>query len=340
MNRRAMSRHRTFIAGALVVLVVAAAIAVVVPGVLADPRSDSPLRPGPVRVVEAPVSVGDVTGQRAALTLHTVLRHDGNPTEDVSVRFRAVDSDSGLLVASKTVDVGTLRGEGETQVNGTLSLAREGGYRLEAVVYRNESRIDNLAREVRGMDALTPAYAESTLSFVDDPVLDPVAVSVDRVENDRTTLTLGGWLTATGPSEASDLTVTFVVRQAESNLVAARTDVPAGTLRKGRTEMVETTVSVPSEYNYYVDAVLTRDGVVVDTATGVVNLDPTRTVSRNVTRENVEFSAGDFAGGDDRSAATPSEHRRGAVDAQSPGFGAGVAVVALVAAGLLARRRR
>lgn len=336
-----MFRQRTFVAGALAVLVLTAAAAMVVPGVVADPRSDGPLRPGPVHVVETDVSVGTVSGQQAELTLHTILRHDGNPTEDVSVRFRAVDADSGLLVASKTVPVGTLSGEGETQVNGTLEVAREGGYRLEAVVYRNDSRVDSGTREVRGVDALKPAYATSNLSFVDDPVFEPIAVSVDDVENDRTTLSLGGWLTATGPNDANDLTVTFVVRQAESNLVAARTTVSAQSLQEGRTEMVETTVTVPSEYNYYVDAILTRDGVIVDTASGVVNLDPTKTISRNTTEEEVEFDAGDFADdGGNREEPTGTPYGERATEMDTPGFGAAVAVVALLGVALLARRRR
>jgi PGF-CTERM protein len=333
-----MDSYRVLAGGALLVLVVAALSAGLVPGALADPSAEGPLRPGPVRVVEAPVSHGSVTGQQAELTLHTVLRHDGNPTRNVTVRFRAIDSDSGLLVAERTVDVGTLSGESETQVDGTLTVAREGGYRLEAVVYRNGGRVDTFSREVRGMEALTPEYASSNVSFVEDPVLQPLSVAVADVSANRTSLSLGAWLTATGPNGADDLTVTFVVRQAESNLVAGRQSVSTSSLDEGRTEMVETTLSVPSGYNYYVDAILTRDGVVVDTAAGVVNLDPQRTLERNETREDVEFDVGDFdtGGGTDggRQEGTP------ATAEDSPGFGPLVAILALLSTGLLVRRRR
>jgi PGF-CTERM protein len=335
-----MDRERTFAGAALLVVGIALLGAVVAPGVLADPSDEGPIRPGHVEVADAAVSTGEVTGQTAELTLHTTLRHRGNPTENVSVRFRAIDSESGLLTAEKRVSVGTMTSDGEQEVSATLSVEREGGYQLEAVVYRNDTRVDTFARTVRGVSALTPGYAESNVSFTEDAVLDPISVSVVEATEDRTTLELGAWLTAAGPNQGDDLSVTFVVRQAESNVVASRTTVDAGDIREGRSKMVTTEVSVPSEYNYYIDAVLTRDGVIIDTATGVVNLDPTRTIDANQTEQEVEFDAGEFAD-------TPAEQERGeprATEAQTvaetPGFGPVVAVIALLGAVLLARWRR
>lgn len=335
-----MDRERTLAGAAVLVVGIALLGAVVAPGVLADPSDEGPIRPGRVDVVDTAVSTGEITGQTAELTLHTTIRHRGNPTENVSVRFRAIDSDSGLLEDEKRVSVGTMRSEGEQEVSATLTVEREGGYQLEAVVYRNDTRVDSLSRPVRGVSALTPRYAESNVSFNEDAVLDPIAVSVVEANEDRTTLELGAWLTATGPNQGNDLSVTFVVRQAESNVVASRTTVDAGDIREGRSKMVTTEVSVPSEYNYYIDAVLTRDGVIIDTATGVVNLDPTKTIDANQTEQEVEFDAGEFA---DTPAEEPEgEPRRTEAEtvAETPGFGAVVAVVALLVAALLARWRR
>jgi len=333
-----MDRERTLAGGAVLVVGIALLGAVLAPGVLADPSDEGPIRPGDVDVVDAAVSTGEVAGQHAELTLHTTIRHRGNPTENVSVRFRAVSTESGLLVAENQVDVGTLRSDGEREIPATLTVPRKGGYRLEAVVYRNDTRVDSFARTVRGVSALTPGYAESNVSFTDDAVLDPVSVSVVGADENRTTLELGGWLTAAGPNQGNDLTVTFVVRQAESNVVAARSTVDAGEIREGRSRMVTSEVSVPSEYNYYIDAVLTRDGVVIDTARGVVNLDPRETIEANRTEREVEFDAGEFA-----ETETPEREAR-ATEAetvtQTPGFGPVVAVAALLSAALLARWRR
>ncbi|WP_435115089.1 DUF7490 domain-containing protein [Halolamina sp. C58] len=331
-----MDSNRVLAGGAVVVVAVALLAAAVVPGAVASP-DDDPIRPGPVRVVDADIATGEITGQTAELELFATLEHRGNAAENVTVLFEATDAESGLLEASKEVSVGDLTAEGERRVSTTLSVPRDGGYELEGVVYRNGTRVDEFTRQVSGVEALTPAYAESNVSFVDDPVLEPVSVSIADAGENRTTLELGGWLTAVGPSEADSLSVTFVLRQAESNVVAARTSVDAGGLREGRTEMVTTEVAVPSEYNYYVDAVLTRDGVIVDTAGGVVNLDPTETLERDQTQQDVEFDASDF---ESEEAPPDRPEETEATAAQTPGFGPIVAVAALLSAALLARRRR
>ena len=331
-----MDSNRALAGGAVAVVAVALLAAAVIPGAIAAP-DDGPVRPGPVNVVDADIATGEITGQTAELELVATLDHRGNTAENVTVLFEATDAESGLLEASETVSVGDLTAEGERRVSTTLTVPRDGGYELEGVVYRNGTRIDEFTRQVSGVEALTPAYAESNVSFVDDPVLEPVSVSIADAGEDRTTLELGGWLTAAGPSEADSLSVTFVLRQAESNVVAARTSVDAGGLAGGRSEMVTTEVAVPGEYNYYVDAVLTRDGVIVDTAGGVVNLDPTETLERDQTEQAVEFDASDFER-DDTPPDRPSEAETTA--AQTPGFGPVVAVAALLSAGLLARRRR
>jgi PGF-CTERM protein len=335
-----MDRERLLAGAAVLIVGIALLGAVVAPGVLADPSDEGPIRPGHVDIVDTAVSTGEITGQTAELRLHTTLRHRGNPTENVSVRFRAIDTQSGLLKAEKRVAVGTMRSDGEQEVSATLAVEREGGYQLEAVVYRNDTRVDSFSRPVRGVSALTPGYAESNVSFTEDPVLDPISVSVVEANEDRTTLELGAWLTAAGPNQGNDLSVTFIVRQAESNVVASRSTVDAGDIREGRSRMVTTEVSVPSEYNYYIDAVLTRDDVMIDTASGVVNLDPTETIDANQTEQAVEFDAGEFA---DTPEERPDRDRR-ATEAETvtetPGFGPVVAVVALLAATLLARWRR
>ena len=209
-----MDSKRALAGGAVAVVALSLLAAAVVPGAVAAP-DDDPVRPGPVSVVDADIATGEITGQTAELALFATLEHRGNPTENVTVRFEATDAESGLLEASEEVAVGDLTAEGERRVSTVLTVPREGGYVLEGVVYRNGTRIDEFSRRVSGVEALTPAYARSNVSFVDDPVLEPVSVSVAEAGEDRTTLELGGWLTAKGPSEADSLSVTFVVRQAE-----------------------------------------------------------------------------------------------------------------------------
>jgi PGF-CTERM protein len=331
-----MNRERALAAAAAGVVALALLAAVLVPGAVADPRSDDPVRPGPVRVVDMPITPGQVGGEHATLQVTPYLQHDGPTAPNVSVQFRAVDAESGLVETTRRVAVGDIEAEGERPVPANLTVEREGGYRIEATVYSDDRRLDTAARTVSGLEALTPAYARSTVRFTDDDALPALSVAVDEAGGNRTTLAVSPSLENRGDADAEGLRVGLTLRQAESNVVAARTAVDVGTVRPGRTASPTTTVTVPAGYNYYVDAVLYRDGVVIDTARGAVNLDPSETISVNETRREVAFEAGDFEGGG--SGGAP---RRTATELSSggqPGFGAGIAVVALLAGALLARR--
>ncbi|WP_313691294.1 DUF7490 domain-containing protein [Halorarum halobium] len=331
-----MSRERYLAGSAAVLLALALLGAMLGPGVLASPAADDPIRPGPVGVEEVAVAPGDVGGATAELRLHARIDHDGNPTGNVTVRFRAYDAESGLLADEQTVEMSTLRGDGSVPVNASLRVEREGGYRLETTIFRDGELVDRSTTEVQGMRALVPAYAETDVRFTESDVVPPLAVSVDSATGNRTTLRVAASLTNAGDEASEDLRVELILRQADSNLVADRTEIEVGSIRPGRTADEAATLTVPTEYNYYVDAALYKDGVLVDSARSVANLDPRETISANETEREVEFRVGDFA--DDGAGDRVTEQPARATATQTPGFTAGLAVFALLAAALLARR--
>ena len=334
-----MRRESALAAGAVGVVVLAVVAAVLVPGALANPSEDRPVRPGPVTIADMEISAGDVTGDTVTLDVGTRLSHRGPPARNVSLRVQAVDTESGLVESTRTVSVGNLSEEREVAVPTNLTVEREGGYRIRAVVYRDGERIDSGARELRGLEALQPAYARSDVRFASADALPPVSFSVAEAGEDRTSLDMQVALTNGGDEQPSDLRVTVTLRQADSNIVANRTAVDVGSIRPGRTATVETRLRVPAGYNYYVDAVLWKDGVIIDSARGAANLDPSETISVNETRREVELEVGDFTRGDGTEGDRPRPEATGMPTAGGgPGFGVVVAVVAVVAAALFARR--
>ncbi|KAB1187885.1 MULTISPECIES: PGF-CTERM sorting domain-containing protein [Haloferax] len=332
-----MDRNALLAGGAVGVLIVAAVSAVLVPGVLADPTDDGPVRPGPVDVADVSIAAGPATGETVTLGIETRIDHRRNPTQNVSVLVRAIDAESGLVTTTERVDVGTLTRDGEATATANLTVPREGGYDIEVVLYRDAERVDEARKSIRGVSAIKPPYLQSTTSFTESESLPPVSFSIADAGENRTTLDLTATLVNTGDQPAEDLSVTFVLRQAESNIVASRTTVDAGTIQAGRTESVDATATVPNEYNYYIDVVLLRDGVVIDSARGAANLNPTRTISVNETTEEVELRVEDFE--DDRER-TPeaSDYEPTRTESSAPGFGAVVALVALCATAFVARR--
>ena len=332
-----MRLERSLTAAAVALLLVTAVAVFVVPGALADP-DEGVTRPGPVDVSEVSVAPGEVSGGTAELRLLTRIDHRGQPTPNVTVRFRAYDAESGLLVAEQRRDAGTLTGDRSVQHNGTLRVAREGGYVLETTLFRDGRAVDQRSRRVSGVAALTPPYAASPVSFTDRTALPPVSVTVASADGNRTQLRLTASLANGGDDASGDLRVEFRLRQAESNVQAARAAESVGQIRPGRTGEATAEVTVPAGYNYYVDAVLYRDDVVIDTARSVANLNPQERISAEETVRDVAFDVADF----EQTDRPAQEATRGPAQTSSsaPGFGPVVALAALLAAATVVVRRR
>ncbi|WP_144921466.1 DUF7490 domain-containing protein [Halorubrum salsamenti] len=337
---------RTALLAAAAALLLAGAIgAVATPDAITDPREANE-RPGDVHIVDTVVSPGEVRGETAELRLGVDLRHRGSTVENVTVRHRAIGADSGLLVDETTVDVGDVDGGGERTVNGSVDVDRVGGYRIETVVFADGERRASQTTRVGGVAALTPDYADSRVGFTEGNVWPTVAVSVSEADNETATLSVSLSVTNRGDAVSEPLDLRVLLRQSESNVIADEASETVGEVRPGRTDTVTTTVEVPANYNYYIDAALWSDDVLIDETQGVANLNPRETISANQTTEEVEFAVEDFTrggGGDDAGegadgADRPERDADGAGDS-TPGFGPLVALVALVAAALVARRR-
>lgn len=342
-----MQREITLVGGMVVLLGVMLATPFLVPGILESPDDTGDIRPSVVQLQDedSTIRVLSVPGRTANLQLDTRLAHRGGRSENVTVEVRAIDAESGLLVDQRRQSLGNISsGERTVPVLTNLSVERSGGYRIETIVYEDGRRVARGNRQISGVQALTPDYAASTVGFerFEDSAADIPTIAVDpaSVENNRTELSISASLTNEGDGEAGDVTLRLRARQVESNLLAAQTEREVGAIRPGRTVSPTLTVTVPDQYNYYIDAILLKDGVVIDTAIGVANLDPTRVVEVNETREDVEFDTGDFTEGDTQTERMEATERPETTVESGPGFGVAIALVALLATALLTARRQ
>ena len=352
---------RTALLSAGVALLVVGAVAVAaVPGALDDPRAtDDPDLPTEVSIADVAVQPGEVGGATTELDVTVGLQHRGAVAENVTVRYRAIDADSGLLADQTTVDVGDVETDlgdvagddraamreametsSERPVEGTLEVERSGGYRLETVVFVDGERRVERSTRVDGVSALTPSYADSHVGFTDGNVWPTLTVSVVDADDGTATLELAASVTNRGDAASDAVDLRLLLRQADSNVVADDAEVTVGSVRPGRTDTVTATVEVPDGYNYYVDAALWDDDVLVDETQSVANLDPQERIAANETVEDVEFSVEEFAEEDAADAPPPRPEEEEVADTgeDAPGFGVVVALFALLAAALYARR--
>jgi len=326
-------------------VVLGVGIAVGVPDAIDPPEDpgDERERPGRVDLVEMTISPGAVGGENATLRVRPHVQQRGGPAENVTVLLRAVDHDTGFVAATQRLSYGDLDDDVTRTREGALTVAREGGYDVEAIVYVNGTRLERGTRAVRGVGTLTPNYRDTPLRFqAFDAGIPVIEYRIESVANNRSTLSVSTYLTNTGDRPAGDLELVLTARQNGSNVVADRTTVQIDEVGSGKTATPTGELVVPDDYNYYLDAVLWRDGTVLATARSTANLAPGTglRVDENATRGD-GFEAGDFEGTeaeDGRPTETPDEGTESASGGQ-PGFGVTVALVALLAAALIARTR-
>jgi PGF-CTERM protein len=336
-----MRPERLLAAGAAVVLAAVVLLAALVPGIVAAPEEED-IRPSRFGVTETTIAPGEVGGSTATLSVTTRLEHFGGDAENVTVLVRATDAETGLVTTTVRKDLGTVEGRREVAVTANLSVPREGGYRIDTIVYEDGRRVRTGETTVRGVGTLRPDYAESALDFErfdGAPAAFPaVEYSVRSTEGNRTTLNVSAYLTNAGDEPAGDVRLVVTARQVDSNIVAARASTAVGPVQPGRTVTPSVDLEVPSEYNYYLDAVLWRDGVIVSTARAPASLDPTEVVPTNTTTRETGLRVGDFAEEDGQDRDRPEMTPEPTTGSAGPGFGVAAAAVALLGAGLLSRR--
>lgn len=355
MNRESL------LAIATLVVVTGAVTTLALTGAVSDPSEPETAadveHTGHVSLAEITISADEVTGGTATLAVDTYLEHRGDPVTNVTVVHRATDTKTGLVEDTTERDVETLADGSEVVVTDTVSVPRKSSYEIETFVYRNGTRTESTSHTVDGVDALTPAYAATDVEFhrfggdaggspADIPA---IGYSIDSTTAETATLEVSSYLTNTGDDAERDLELEVNARQAASNVIADSATVELSTIEPGKTASPTVALDVPEGHDYYLDAILWRDGTIVRTNRAAANLG-SGSLSVNETASETGLEVSDFASSsDDYSAAadssteTDSDAERADASAESsgdgtPGFGIAVTAVAVLATIALARR--
>lgn len=354
-----MNRELALSGAALAVAIVALAT-LALSGAVADPAAPDTEAEidGHASLLEVTIAADDVSGDTVTLEIDSHLEQHGGPVENVTVVHRATDTDTGLVEDTTEREVGTLEGGGETAATAGIDIPRDGSYEIETFVSVDDMRVDSTTHRLSGVDALTPAYADTGLEFhrfsgqegvlSDVPAIEYSVVETDEEAGDAT-LEVTAYLTNAGDDAADGLEVELKLRQTDSNVVADDEMVPVGPVEPGDTATPSAELKAADEYAYYLDAVLWHDGTIVATDRAVADLDPDADAAAFETTdfedaeesfETVEADADDAAPADGDRAMDDSPDSDQPGD-EMPGFGVVVAGFTLVASlAAFARYRR
>lgn len=317
--------------------------ALAVPGLISPPVEHE--RPSDLRVQQPYITATDVGGETVTLSLSARLEHRGGAADNTTVVTRAIDTETGLVETTEQVSLGTVDGDRDVPYTTNLTVERAGGYRIETEVFADEQLRTTHTGTVSRLDALTPESARSPVEFHDfddsSAGFGAIAYRIEAVAANQSTLNVTAYLTNTGDEAAGNVELQLRARQADSNVVADSSTTTVGEIRPGRTRPVSTELAVPDGYDYWLDGILSSDGVIVATERAVADLDPTETIGANQTTRESGFQSGDFV----QATETPDLGDRAADDDRAtasggsgPGFTAGAVLLAVVVA-LVAIRR-
>lgn len=340
-----MQRERLLAGGVAALIVAMLLTAALVPGILSQPTEDD-LRPTSLdlRKDDSSIRTLSVPGDTARLQLDARLAHRGAPAENVSVEVQARDADTGLLADGSVRSVGSVGGGQTVSIPIDVTVPREGYYDLRIIVYENGSRVTTAEWEVGDVGSLTPDYARSSVTFQQFDSsggnFGSLSTAVRSVDGDRVTLNVTANLLNEGSERSDEVRVHLRARQAESNVVAAERTATVGSIAAGNTVRADAGLTVPDQYNYWIDAILVSDGVVVGTSTAPANLLPEERLDEPDNDSEDELAIEDFAEDTETPRDDSGFDDDGSTPEAGPGFGSVVALVAIVAAALLAVRRR
>ncbi|WP_135534823.1 DUF7490 domain-containing protein [Halostella pelagica] len=338
-----MKREQILIGATVAVVATAVLLAALSPAALAPPdeelQTEGDSRLG---IEEVRIAPGDVSSGTATLTVETRLRHRGSAAENVTVLLRAVDTERGIVKTTREFDVGTVSGDRETAIEGGVTVPRSGNYRIETVVFADGQRVSEGHTDVGGVGSLHPVVFQE----FDDAgmaALPSVEYSVSDAGENRTSLDVAAYVTNSDTERAESVDVVLVARQAESNIVADRETVKVGSIASGRTVTPNASLTVPDGYNYYLDAMIFRDDVLITSTRAPATLAPGQNFSAPIDEGGDELEVGEFEADDGTTTEETTPHDgdspRSGGDGQ-PGFGVAAALVAVVCAALLIRRER
>ncbi len=334
-DRSRLLRGRTLVVVGIIALISVLLLSAVVPGFLANPSADQP--PPRIFVDETTIETESVTGESATLNVTLYLRQQGGSADEVTATIRAIDQPGGLLTDSTTRTVEGDLAATEQTVPLSITVPREGGYTIRTIIHADGQRVEERETTISGVQSLTPPYAESSITFQEFANQPSIEYEITDAGETDTQLRVTSYLHNQGNSSEANIQLRLTARQAESGVVAARSTESITTIGPGKTEPVTSSLSVPAESNYYLDATLWRDGVVIESTRGAANLDPQRTIDVDETQEDVDFDAGDFE--TDRPDAAEDQAAESG-DSGTPGFGLAGALIAIVATLAYLRRGR
>ncbi|MDY6965029.1 MAG: hypothetical protein SVM80_03545 [Halobacteriota archaeon] len=296
--------------------------------------------PSRLRISDVDISAEALSEGEALLTIITYIDNRGGPAEDVSVLVKAFDSDTNLLTVENRTDVGEITRKKTSIVRTNLSVPKEGGYRLEIVLFDAEKISQSTGGTIQGLSMLEPpSTAKVSIRDIDFMMKDEVG--------DHVTVESTIYIDNIGKEDTSGLRALVKARDSETKLIVDESWMDLGTLEKDATTSKSIDLNLLNTRNYEVYVQIWLDQKIIKQGSGLLMLgafgNGTQTIQTGVQMITTtpEVKATDFISADEDYYLPPSASYEEPM-AEAPGFESYMAIIGIciVSVFLIRRRRR
>lgn len=229
----------------------------------------------------------------ALLNVTTYLDNSGDAKSgEVDVLIKAYDADTNLLVASNKTKVGEI-GRRETKSASTyLKLSKEGGYRLQIVVFEDDKGIQRAETKIYGLSRLEPPSVAKISIRELDFFVEAVEVESGRNrEKEHAIINTTLYVDNLG-KDVSGLRALVKARDNETRLIADKRWGDLGVLKEGTTSLHYAELRVLNGRDYIFEIQIWQSERIIKESSGMVMLSPfvNRTVVIEAKEKTVEIS--------------------------------------------------
>ncbi len=276
-------------------------------------------------IADIDISPERVTSANVLLNVTTYIENRGDRSGDVKLLLKAFDLESGLLVDQGTATAGSILKRKTKSASHVVKVDRDGGYRIEVVLYEEDQRIDQRTMKISGIGDLTPNAYDIGLRI---PEMDFL---VKNVTGSKVTIGVDLYLTNEGITTSDDLQVLIKAREVDAGLLADKTWIYTGEIKEETTIIHSADIVVPDDYNYIVEALIWKNDTIVERGQGVVQLNPRRTIPEKEKVVSEDIDVEDFM-------SPRLAYESEGMKEQAPGFTALMLLMTLILAILIIRR--
>jgi len=283
-------------------------------------------------ITNTELSADKVASSFVDLNITTYIFHEsGVQKSNTSLELKVFDRSTGLLKLRKTADVGFIK-EGETSsISQSIRLPKEGQYRIESVLYEGNKTKHTSEVQLSGLEGLKTDVQEIGIG------IDSMDFLVRKIVGNNVVIENDIYLTNAGSSVSEDYKVLVKAREMDARLIADKVWTTTGIIGPEETIVRSVNLTVPDNYNYVVEVIIWKDNTIVKRGEDYVQLNPEKVIDKEKTVESKDVTTSDFLVEE-----TPTEVPAYEVPyegTQTPGFGSVFAIVSLIAAFFMFRRR-